>query len=85
MADPKSQDLLEILKRDATIPVPTTQDQINSRHNAEKVLGPDENIFRIDWVGDYMSFPLHKNLKNVIVGRTEDNDHSTPWQRRLKF
>lgn len=49
-ADGRSQDLLEILKRERTLVSPTTQDQINSRRNAEKVLGPDENLFRIDWV-----------------------------------
>ena len=50
MADPKSQDLLEILKRDTSIAVSSAQDLINSRRSAEKVLGPDENLFRIDWV-----------------------------------
>lgn len=49
-ADAKSQDLLEILKRERALASPTTQDQINSRRTAEKVLGPDENIFRVDWV-----------------------------------
>lgn len=49
-ADSKSQDLLEILKKERALANPTTQDQINSRRNAEKVLGPDENLFRIDWV-----------------------------------
>ncbi|KAJ4471621.1 histone deacetylase complex, SIN3 component [Lentinula aciculospora] len=49
-ADPKSQDLLEILKRDRAVASPTSQDQINNRRNAEKVLGPDENLFRIDWL-----------------------------------
>jgi paired amphipathic helix protein Sin3a len=48
--DAKSQDLLEILKRERALACPTTQDQINNRRNAEKVLGPDENLFRVDWV-----------------------------------
>ncbi|KAK0449645.1 uncharacterized protein EV420DRAFT_1646964 [Desarmillaria tabescens] len=49
LADSKSQELLETLKRDRSIPSFTTQDYLNSQHNAEKVLGPDENLFRIDW------------------------------------
>ncbi|ESK96394.1 histone deacetylase sin3 component [Moniliophthora roreri MCA 2997] len=49
-ADPKSQDLLEVLKRDRALPLFTTQDQINSRRSTEKILGPDENIFRVDWL-----------------------------------
>ncbi len=50
LADQKSNDLLNRLKTDRGVPVLTIQDQINSRHNAEKILGPDENLFRIDWV-----------------------------------
>lgn len=48
--DPRSQDLLEILKKERALTSSTMQDQINARRNAEKVLGPDENLFRIDWV-----------------------------------
>ncbi|KAJ8517134.1 hypothetical protein ONZ45_g5671 [Pleurotus djamor] len=51
-ADSKSQELLENLKRDRNIPSPSTQDLVSSRKNAEKVLGPDENLFRIDWLPD---------------------------------
>ncbi|KAL0570127.1 hypothetical protein V5O48_011832 [Marasmius crinis-equi] len=51
-SDPKSQDLLEVLKRDRALPSFTTQDQINTRKTAEKILGPDENIFRVDWLPD---------------------------------
>ena len=50
IADPKSQELLEIIKRERALTSLTTQDRINIRRSAEKVLGPDENIFRIDWV-----------------------------------
>jgi paired amphipathic helix protein Sin3a len=50
IADPKSQDLLEALKRERTLASPMTQDRVNYRHQAENVLGPDENVFRIDWV-----------------------------------
>lgn len=50
LSDSKSLDLHEQLKRDRGIVDLGPQDQINSRHNAEKILGPDENLFRIDWV-----------------------------------
>jgi paired amphipathic helix protein Sin3a len=49
-ADSKNQDLFEILKRERAMILPTTQDQINNRRNTEKILGPDENLFRMDWV-----------------------------------
>lgn len=50
IADTRSQELLEILKRERSLANFTSQDQISSRRGAEKILGPDENLFRIDWV-----------------------------------
>ncbi|KAH7918661.1 hypothetical protein BV22DRAFT_1076029 [Leucogyrophana mollusca] len=52
LADPRSQELFELLKRDRALTAPTAQDLSNSRRFAENVLGPDENIFRIDWLED---------------------------------
>jgi paired amphipathic helix protein Sin3a len=49
-ADSKNQDLFEILKRERSMSLPTAQDQLNNRRNTEKILGPDENLFRMDWV-----------------------------------
>ncbi|KAF5380698.1 hypothetical protein D9757_007032 [Collybiopsis confluens] len=63
--DQKSQELLEILKRDRAVPSPTTQDQINNRRNTEKVLGPDENLFRIDWL------PETRNLTVQLIGKDD--------------
>ncbi|KAJ7178645.1 hypothetical protein C8R43DRAFT_974110 [Mycena crocata] len=58
--DGKSQELLDVLKRERALACPTTQDLINSRKTAEKVLGPDENLFRVDWLPDskHMTFQL---------------------------
>ncbi|KAG1884813.1 uncharacterized protein F5891DRAFT_1133125 [Suillus fuscotomentosus] len=42
LADSRSQELFELLKRDRAY----------NRRFAENLLGPDENIFRIDWVHD---------------------------------
>lgn len=53
LSDPKSQELYDLLRREREIPSPTTQDMINSRRNTEKVIGPDENLFRMDWVSTY--------------------------------
>ena len=50
LVDPKSQELLDLLKKERMHGTLTTQDQIKSRQNAERILGPDENLFRIDWV-----------------------------------
>lgn len=58
IADSRSQELLEILKRERSLANFTSQDQINSRRGTEKILGPDENLFRIDWVSlmEFCSF-----------------------------
>ncbi|KAG5641578.1 hypothetical protein DXG03_004691 [Asterophora parasitica] len=80
-ADPKSQDLLEILKKERALVSPTTQDQINSRRNAEKVLGPDENLFRIDWLPESRAMTIQLlgkddssfNDSEVLTGRWQAN------------
>ncbi|GLB39349.1 putative histone deacetylase (HDAC) interacting [Lyophyllum shimeji] len=66
-ADPKSQDLLEILKKERSLVSPTTQDQINTRRNAEKVLGPDENLFRIDWL------PESRTMTVQLIGKDDSS------------
>ncbi|TFK41677.1 histone deacetylase complex, SIN3 component [Crucibulum laeve] len=67
LADGRSQDLLEILKRERTLASPTAQDQINNRRNAEKVLGPDENLFRIDWLSD------SKTMTMQLIGKDDSS------------
>ncbi|KAF8624979.1 hypothetical protein AX15_005613 [Amanita polypyramis BW_CC] len=64
-SDPKNQELLDILKKDRALVSPTTQDHINSRRNAEKVLGPDENLFRIDWT------PESKHMTIQLLGKDD--------------
>jgi paired amphipathic helix protein Sin3a len=43
-------ELLDGLKRERELGTPSKDDQKNFRLTAEKVIGPDENLFRIDWV-----------------------------------
>jgi histone deacetylase complex regulatory component SIN3 len=61
LGDPKSLELLELLKKERIHGTLTTQDQLNSRQNAERILGPDENLFRIDWVRVF----FHRNIFSV--------------------
>ncbi|KAF9237770.1 hypothetical protein BU15DRAFT_88601 [Melanogaster broomeanus] len=49
LSNPRSHDLLEMLRRDRALSSPTTEDQTNSRRLAENIMGPDENLYRIDW------------------------------------
>ncbi|KAK0450434.1 histone deacetylase complex, SIN3 component [Desarmillaria tabescens] len=83
LADSKSQELLETLKRDRSIPSLTTQDYLNSRHNAEKVLGPDENLFRIDWL------PESKKMTMQLIGKDDSSFDDSEvltgrWQAYIK-
>ena len=66
LADPKSQELYEILHKERELPSPTTQDLINARKHTEKVLGPDENIFRMDWVRGYSSVCGYKTQVLIV-------------------
>ncbi|TBU57446.1 hypothetical protein BD310DRAFT_880877 [Dichomitus squalens] len=65
LSDPKSQDLYELLRREREITSPTTQDLINCRRNTERVLGPDENLFRIDWL------PEPKTMTIQLIGKDD--------------
>ncbi|KAI1788076.1 hypothetical protein LXA43DRAFT_1161851 [Ganoderma leucocontextum] len=65
LSDPKSQDLYELLRREREIPSPTTQDLINCRRNTERVLGPDENLFRIDWL------PEPRTITIQLIGKDD--------------
>ncbi|KAI0777383.1 hypothetical protein BD413DRAFT_467641 [Trametes elegans] len=65
LSDPKSQELYDLLRREREIPSPTTQDLINCRRNTERVLGPDENLFRIDWL------PEPKTMTIQLIGKDD--------------
>jgi histone deacetylase complex regulatory component SIN3 len=89
LADSRSQELFELLKRDRALQVPTIQDQLNSRRFAENLLGPDENIFRIDWVRSFLLQILSIQFNLCVVGigtapRHENHDYSTTRERRFE-
>ncbi|OCH88405.1 hypothetical protein OBBRIDRAFT_795302 [Obba rivulosa] len=65
LSDQKSQELYDLLRREREIPSPTTQDQINNRRNTEKIIGPDENIFRMDWL------PESKTVTIQLLGKDD--------------
>lgn len=50
LGDMKSQELLSLLHRDRISERTTTRQQIAYRMNAENVLGPDENLYRIEYI-----------------------------------
>ncbi|KAL6301443.1 hypothetical protein BKA93DRAFT_751965 [Sparassis latifolia] len=67
LSDIKSQELFDLLRRERDITSPTTQDLLNCRHNTEKVLGPDENLFRIDWI------PESKTVTMQLLGKDDSS------------
>lgn len=85
LSDAKSQELYEFLRRDRELVSPTTQDQINARRNTERVVGPDENIFRIDWVSrSQLLRCLSTHCSIAAAAREQDRDSPAFWQGRLE-
>lgn len=50
ISESRSIIILEGLKRERDIPSPSSTDLDDIRANVEKAIGPEENLFRIDWV-----------------------------------
>lgn len=71
LADPRSQELLELLKRDRALPSPTNQDQLNSRRLAENIIGPDENVYRVDWNDST------KTMTTQLLGKDDSTTYDT--------
>ncbi|KAJ3535574.1 hypothetical protein NMY22_g6425 [Coprinellus aureogranulatus] len=68
----KNEELLEIMRKERSLVLPTTQDLKNNRRNAEKVLGPDENMFRMDCVWLHHDLILHFLRLNAWVPQLAD-------------
>ena len=56
LGDSKSQKLLEMLKQERALDHPSNQDMAVFRQNAERIIGGDDHVIRIDWV---LSFAAH--------------------------
>ncbi|TFY70749.1 hypothetical protein EVG20_g2247 [Dentipellis fragilis] len=48
--DPKLERLMKLLWDERHLETPTVEDHRSLRRQAEEILGPDENLFRIDWL-----------------------------------
>lgn len=48
--DPKLEKITKLLWDERRIENPTVEDHRGLRREAEEILGPEENLFRIDWV-----------------------------------
>ena len=57
LSDVKSKELLTLLRRERASEKPfSTQEQITARRTAEHTIGPDENMYRVTWVCDFLNF-----------------------------
>ncbi|EKM56381.1 uncharacterized protein PHACADRAFT_172101 [Phanerochaete carnosa HHB-10118-sp] len=65
LLDSKSLDLFDQLRRERDLPRPTTQDLTNLRRATEKVIGPDENLFRMVWL------PESKIVTIQVLGKDD--------------
>jgi len=48
--DPKLEKIAKLLWDERRLEAPTAEDHRAFRQQAEGILGPEENLFRIDWV-----------------------------------
>lgn len=64
ISDSRSSELLDLLLADRGHPDrSTSQQQTFYRTQAESALGPDENLYRIEWI------PKHRSLSIQLLGR----------------
>ncbi|KAF7327545.1 HDAC-interact domain-containing protein [Mycena kentingensis (nom. inval.)] len=80
LSDNRTQDLLDLLKRERILTNPTAQDLSSTRKTAEDILGPDENLFRIDWL------PTSKHITFQLIGKEDyDSEVATGrWQSYIE-
>jgi paired amphipathic helix protein Sin3a len=90
----RSQELLALLKRDRAAEKTTTRQQIAYRMQAEGVLGVDENLFKIEWVGPWSDALLlmyqvssNETLTIQLLGKDDltIDDASTMEQRWRQY
>ena len=48
--DPKLQKIAKLLRDERLPETPTVEDHCRLRREAEEIWGPEDNLFRIDWV-----------------------------------
>lgn len=65
VGDLKSQELFALLQRDRANAKTSTKNQIAYRMQAEGVLGGNENLYKIEWVG---LLDFHKPKIKIKIG-----------------
>ncbi len=67
--DPKLDKISKLLWDERRLEAPTVEDHRKFRRQAEEILGPEENLFRIDWVSSPPLPPLVSRLSSWRVAR----------------
>ncbi|KAK0449656.1 uncharacterized protein EV420DRAFT_1565242, partial [Desarmillaria tabescens] len=88
LADSKSQELQETLKRDRSIPSLTMQDYMNNRHNAQRCLGRIR-IYRNMELTRWEQLPESKKMTLQLIGKDDSSFDDSEvltgrWQAYIK-
>lgn len=75
ISDVKSSDVLVLWENDRNNPLTSTKEQIIYRTRVKSVLGPDENLFRIEW---------NDKTHSVMIQFLSNEDVTLKRQRNLE-
>ena len=64
--DAKLEKIAKLLWDERRLETPTVEDHRRLRREAEEILGPEDNLFRIDWVRATLSLPPLPALADLI-------------------
>ncbi|GAA5903408.1 uncharacterized protein JCM6883_004995 [Sporobolomyces salmoneus] len=77
LVDPKTKELLSLLRQDRAHPERSTHSQqLAYRQHAESALGSDENLYRLEWI------PATKTLSFQLVGKDTVGPEDIPAMER---
>lgn len=82
ISDVKSSDVLVLWENDRCNPLTSTKDQILYRMRVKSVLGPDENLFRVEW-NDKNQAVMIQYLSNEDVTLKRARDEEEEWNYYL--
>lgn len=86
--DPKLDKISKLLLDERQIENPTAEDRKVFWRKAEEIIGPEENLFSVDWVGVFDSDWTHAFVRTQnlpIASGVEDDDLPAAQQRWFEF
>lgn len=76
--DPKLDKISKLLLDEREIENPTAEDRKVFRRKAEEIIGPEENLFSVDWVGNLQlcGIVFTEADHSLSASRVQDDDLS---------